>query len=86
LREDRVLRDAFAEFFARTDRFTLGVCNGCQMLSHLKALIPGAEHWPQFLRNESEQFEARLSLVEVQASPSIFFGTHNPPAGGTADC
>jgi len=50
----------------------LGVCNGCQMLSQLKTLIPGAAHWPRFLRNRSEQFEARLSLVEVMASPSLF--------------
>jgi len=66
------LKDQFAEFFSRADSFTLGVCNGCQMLSHLKELIPGAENWPQFLRNESEQFEARLSLVEVNESPSLF--------------
>jgi phosphoribosylformylglycinamidine synthase len=65
-------RDQFAEFFARSDSFALGVCNGCQMLSHLRELIPGAESWPRFLRNKSEQFEARLSLVEVLQSPSIF--------------
>ena len=65
-------RDQFAEFFARHDTFALGVCNGCQMLSHLRELIPGAEHWPRFLRNTSEQFEARLSLVEVLQSPSLF--------------
>jgi len=64
--------DQFAEFFAREDSFALGVCNGCQMLSHLRELIPGAENWPRFLRNKSEQFEARLSLVEVLQSPSIF--------------
>ncbi|MDG2335382.1 MAG: phosphoribosylformylglycinamidine synthase [Myxococcota bacterium] len=64
-------RDAFAEFFARPDTFALGVCNGCQMLSNLHSLIPGAEHWPRFVRNRSEQFEARLSLVEIQASPSV---------------
>ncbi|MDH5446085.1 MAG: phosphoribosylformylglycinamidine synthase [Gammaproteobacteria bacterium] len=64
-------RDAFEAFFHRDDSFGLGVCNGCQMMSHLKALIPGAEHWPRFLRNHSEQFEARFSLVEVQSSPSI---------------
>ncbi len=61
----------FADFFARSDTFTLGVCNGCQMLSQLRQLIPGAKHWPDFLRNQSEQFEARLSLVEVMPSPSI---------------
>ncbi len=67
-----VLHDQFAEFFARTDSFALGVCNGCQMLSHLGELIPGSAHWPQFLRNRSEQFEARLSLVEVGKTPSLF--------------
>ena len=66
------LRDMFAAFFERPDSFSLGVCNGCQMLSQVKDLIPGAAHWPRFLRNRSEQFEARLSLVEVVASPSIF--------------
>ena len=65
-------RDQFAAFFDRDDTFALGVCNGCQMMSHLKELIPGAEHWPQFLRNKSEQFEARLSLVEIVESPSLF--------------
>ncbi len=65
-------RDQFAAFFERSDTFALGVCNGCQMLSHLKELIPGAENWPRFLRNRSEQFEARLSLVEVVESPSLF--------------
>ena len=69
---NNAVRDQFAEFFASGDNFTLGVCNGCQMLSHLKDLIPGAENWPAFLRNESEQFEARLSLVEVMQSPSLF--------------
>jgi phosphoribosylformylglycinamidine synthase len=65
-------RDQFAEFFTRNDTFALGVCNGCQMLSHLKDLIPGAENWPRFLANKSEQFEARLSLVEIVESPSLF--------------
>ncbi|MDH3748764.1 MAG: phosphoribosylformylglycinamidine synthase [Gammaproteobacteria bacterium] len=65
-------RDQFAEFFARSDTFALGICNGCQMMSHLRELIPGAEHWPHFLKNTSEQFEARLSLVEVVESPSLF--------------
>ncbi len=64
-------RAGFAEFFARADTFTLGVCNGCQMLALLRGLIPGAQHWPRFLRNRSEQFEARLSLVEILASPSV---------------
>ncbi|QNH18323.1 phosphoribosylformylglycinamidine synthase [Xanthomonas sp. SS] len=70
--ERPALRDAFAAFFARPDTFALGVCNGCQMLSQLKDIIPGAEHWPRFLRNRSEQFEARTSLLEVVESPSIF--------------
>ncbi len=64
-------RDAFEAFFARPDTFSLGVCNGCQMLSELKALIPGATHWPTFERNTSEQFEARLVMVEVLPSRSI---------------
>ncbi len=67
------LRDQFTEFFARTDTFSLGICNGCQMMSALRELIPGAERWPRFVRNRSEQFEARLSLVEVLRSPSLFF-------------
>ncbi len=66
------VRDEFAAFFARPDRFGLGVCNGCQMLSNLHELIPGAELWPRFVRNRVEQFEARLSLVEVLPSPSLF--------------
>ncbi|HXH01596.1 MAG TPA: phosphoribosylformylglycinamidine synthase, partial [Xanthomonadaceae bacterium] len=66
------LRDMFEAFFARDDRFALGVCNGCQMLSQLKDIIPGAKDWPMFLRNSSEQFEARLGLVEVADSPSLF--------------
>jgi len=65
-------RDQFAAFFERNDTFALGVCNGCQMMSHLKDIIPGAGHWPRFLRNKSDQFEARLSLVEVVESPSLF--------------
>jgi phosphoribosylformylglycinamidine synthase len=64
-------RDAFAEFFARPDTFTLGVCNGCQMLAQLKELIPGAEAWPRFVRNRSNRFEARLVQVEVLESPSL---------------
>jgi phosphoribosylformylglycinamidine synthase len=66
-------RDEFAAFFERPDTFGLGVCNGCQMMSGLKELIPGSEHWPRFMRNLSEQFEARVVMVEVQASPSLFF-------------
>lgn len=65
------LCDQFAAFFDRPQTFTLGVCNGCQMLSHLKDIIPGASHWPQFLHNQSQQFEARLSLVKIEDSPSI---------------
>jgi phosphoribosylformylglycinamidine synthase len=64
-------RDEFGAFFDRPETFALGVCNGCQMLSNLKSLIPGAEHWPHFVRNRSEQFEARFVMVEVTASPSI---------------
>ncbi|MDP3086446.1 MAG: phosphoribosylformylglycinamidine synthase, partial [Rubrivivax sp.] len=63
----------FAAFFARRDTFALGVCNGCQMMAALSTLIPGAAAWPKFTRNRSEQFEARLSLVEVLDSPSLFF-------------
>lgn len=66
-------RDQFQTFFERQDTFSLGVCNGCQMLSTLKELIPGTEHWPRFVTNKSERFEARFSLVEVQESPSVFF-------------
>nr|VFK13585.1 MAG: phosphoribosylformylglycinamidine synthase, single chain form [Candidatus Kentron sp. LPFa] len=64
-------RDAFADFFSRPDTFTLGVCNGCQMLSRLTDLIPGTKHWPRFVRNLSEQFEARLVMCEVLPSPSV---------------
>ncbi len=64
-------REQFHAFFERTDSFALGVCNGCQMLSNLHELIPGATHWPHFVRNRSEQFEARFSLVEVLESPSV---------------
>ncbi|MAM56055.1 MAG: phosphoribosylformylglycinamidine synthase [Salinicola sp.] len=64
-------RDQFAAFFEREDTFGLGVCNGCQMFSQLKELIPGAERWPRFVRNGSEQFEARVSMVQVEDSPSI---------------
>jgi phosphoribosylformylglycinamidine synthase len=71
-------RDEFSAFFARADRFALGVCNGCQMLAHLRAIIPGAERWPRFLPNASAQFEARLVMVEVPPSPSVLLG---PMAG-----
>ncbi|RUO58825.1 phosphoribosylformylglycinamidine synthase [Pseudidiomarina marina] len=66
-------RDEFAAFFERNKTFALGVCNGCQMLSNLKELIPGAEAWPHFVTNRSERFEARFSLVEVQKNNSLFF-------------
>jgi phosphoribosylformylglycinamidine synthase len=78
------LRDAFEAFFQRPDSFALGVCNGCQMMSNLRELVPGTEHWPHFVRNRSEQFEARLSLVRVEPSPSILLrgmeGSHMPIA------
>ena len=63
----------FSDFFARTNTFTLGVCNGCQMLSQIKSIIPGADHWPRFIQNESRQFEARTVMVKINPSPSIFF-------------
>ena len=66
-------RDAFAAFFKRDDTFALGVCNGCQMMSNLHELIPGAGAWPHFVKNKSEQFEARVAMVEVQRSASLFF-------------
>ena len=66
-------RDEFEAFFSRADSFALGACNGCQMVSNLKAIIPGAQNWPHFERNVSEQYEARFTLVEVQKSPSLFF-------------
>ncbi|MBQ0958606.1 phosphoribosylformylglycinamidine synthase [Ideonella sp. 4Y11] len=67
------LADQFSAFFGRTDTFALGICNGCQMMAALSPIIPGAQHWPKFTRNRSEQFEARLAMVEVLDSPSIFF-------------
>jgi phosphoribosylformylglycinamidine synthase len=77
-------RDQFEAFFHRDDTFSLGVCNGCQMMSNLKSLIPGADHWPRFVRNVSDQFEARVALVQVQESPSILLegmaGSHMPVA------
>jgi len=78
------VRDEFEQFFHRNDTFSLGVCNGCQMMSNLKNLIPGADHWPRFVRNISEQFEARFSLVQVQESSSVLFkgmtASHMPVA------
>ncbi|MBK2024800.1 phosphoribosylformylglycinamidine synthase [Francisella philomiragia] len=67
------LRDEFSRFFGRNDTLALGVCNGCQMLAQLKLLIKGAENWPIFIKNKSEQFEARVSMVEIQESDSIWF-------------
>jgi phosphoribosylformylglycinamidine synthase len=66
------VREQFAAFFARPDSFTLAVCNGCQMLATLRDLIPGAAHFPRFVQNSSERFEARLALVRVEATPSLF--------------
>jgi phosphoribosylformylglycinamidine synthase len=78
------LAEQFAGFFQRDDTFALGICNGCQMMSNLKSIIPGAQAWPKFTRNKSEQFEARFAMVELVDSPSIFFagmaGTQTPIA------
>jgi phosphoribosylformylglycinamidine synthase len=67
------VRREFERFFARKDTFALGACNGCQMMAAMRELVPGGERWPRFLRNRSEQFEARLVMVEIPESPSIFF-------------
>ena len=79
---DNVVRDEFTAFFSRDDTFTLGVCNGCQMLSQIKTLIPDAKHFPYFGTNRSEQFESRLCMVEIMDSPSILLrgmaGSHLP--------
>jgi len=76
------LRDQFGQFLADRDRFALGVCNGCQMLAALRDLVPGAGHWPDFVSNQSEQFEGRLGMVRVEDSPSVFLqgmaGSHLP--------
>ncbi len=66
-------RDQFSDFFQRPDTFTIGICNGCQMLADLNSLIPGTEHWPIFKNNRSQQFEARLVMVKIEESPAIFF-------------
>ena len=66
-------RDEFSAFFDRKDSFALGVCNGCQMMSNLHSIIPGTDFWPHFVRNKSEQFEARFAMVEILESPSLFF-------------
>ena len=70
--ERTALREMFATFFARGQTFSLGICNGCQMMAQLRGIIPGADHWPTFQRNASEQYEARLALLEVAESPSLF--------------
>jgi phosphoribosylformylglycinamidine synthase len=72
IRYNQRLADMFAAFFARTDSFALGVCNGCQMMATLSDLIPGAAHWPRLSRNRSEQYEARLVQVRIEPSPSLF--------------
>ena len=66
-------RAEFAAFFARPDTFSLGVCNGCQMMSNLKAIIPGADHWPRFVQNQSERYEARFVSLRVEPGPSVLF-------------
>ncbi|MDL2284012.1 phosphoribosylformylglycinamidine synthase [Oxalobacter sp. OttesenSCG-928-P03] len=68
-----MLKEQFSSFFSRKDSFALGICNGCQMMSNLQSIIPGARYWPKFTRNKSEQFEARFTMVEIHESPSIFF-------------
>ena len=70
---NKKVRAEFEEFFSRTDTFALGACNGCQMMAALKELVPGAAHWPRFVRNRSEQFEGRLVMVEIVESPSLLF-------------
>ncbi len=70
---NNLAKDEFSAYFSRTDSFTLGVCNGCQMVSNLKEIIPGSEKWPLFERNISEQFEARFTGVKIQKTNSIFF-------------
>jgi phosphoribosylformylglycinamidine synthase len=66
-------RDEFSAFFARPDTFALGVCNGCQMMSNLHSIIPGAENWPRFVQNQSERFEARVASLLIEKSPSVLF-------------
>src|SRR5690606_21896899 len=66
-------RNEFSAFFRRDDTFALGVCNGCQMLSALRELIPGSDHWPRFVQNRSERFEARLASVRIEPGPSVLF-------------
>lgn len=66
-------RDEFSAYFARSDTFALGVCNGCQMMSNLHPIIPGAEGWPRFVQNQSERFEARVASLRIEESPSVLF-------------
>jgi phosphoribosylformylglycinamidine synthase len=66
-------REQFEAFFRRADTFSLGVCNGCQMMSNLRDLIPGASWWPRFVQNKSERFEARFVSLRIEDSPSVFF-------------
>ena len=66
-------RAEFAAFFAREDTFALGVCNGCQMMSALHSIIPGSDHWPRFVQNQSERFEARFVSLKIEKSPSVLF-------------
>lgn len=77
-------REQFQQYFHREDTFSLGICNGCQMMSNLKTLIPGADSWPHFVRNLSEQFEARVVLAKIESSPSVMLqgmqGSHMPVA------
>jgi phosphoribosylformylglycinamidine synthase len=74
---NNAVRRSFEAFFARPDTFALGICNGCQMMSALQSIVPGTATWPRFVRNRSEQFEARLAMVELMDSPSLFFrGLH----------
>lgn len=84
IRFNTLLADQFQAYFARPDTFALGICNGCQMMAALANMIPGAEHWPRFTRNQSEKYEARLSLIEIPDSPSLFLqgmaGTRVPVA------
>jgi phosphoribosylformylglycinamidine synthase len=70
---NQMMAEQFSGFFHRDDTFGLGICNGCQMMSNLKSIIPGAEAWPKFTRNKSEQFEARFATVEILESRSVFF-------------
>src|SRR5262249_38301044 len=78
-------RDALARFTGRTDTFLLGVCNGCQMVADLADLLPGAAAWPRFVRNRSEQFEARLVMLRLGPGPSIFFRGLGGPRPPVAD-